>query len=232
MILILRALTLDGRELTQPLLARFDAHGGTLGRGEAATFMLPDPMRMISRVQARVLHDAGAYRIENVGGSNPLLHNSRPLSAGMSVALAAGDEIRVGGYRLIVEFADDEATTTVMRAKADPHAEGPNADDATRIGTFGPRIPVAALATAGDVDTALRVAFAQFAPQRLAERLGDAAGDAATTWRRYCDDFPTVCAEARTAVEVALARRATVAGAVEAAAGAEPTLRLEHGGDA
>jgi predicted component of type VI protein secretion system len=117
MTLVLQGITLDELPMSQPLVGRFDERGGTLGRSDTVTFTLPDPERMISRVQAQVLHGDDGYWIENVSAANPILHNGRPLSSGMRVLLREGDELRVGGYTLRAAFEQDEASATILRGR-------------------------------------------------------------------------------------------------------------------
>jgi len=117
MTLVLHGIALNEEPMSQPLIGRFDERGGTLGRSDQATFTLPDPERMISRVQAQILHRDDLYWIENVSAASPILHNSRPLSAGMRVMLRDGDEVRVGGYTLQVAFEHDEASATILRGR-------------------------------------------------------------------------------------------------------------------
>ncbi|HXY96467.1 MAG TPA: type VI secretion system-associated FHA domain protein TagH [Steroidobacteraceae bacterium] len=127
MSLVLYAVSLNEEPMSQPLLGRFDERGGTLGRSDNATFTLPDPERMISRLQAQVVHGDGSYWIENVSAAIPLLHNGRPLSAGMRVMLREGDELRIGGYTLQAAFEDDETSATILRGRTgSTHREGPS----------------------------------------------------------------------------------------------------------
>ncbi|HYC10729.1 MAG TPA: type VI secretion system-associated FHA domain protein TagH [Steroidobacteraceae bacterium] len=117
MTLVLQGVALNEEPMSQPLIGRFDERGGTLGRSDQATFTLPDPERMISRVQAHILHSDELYWIENVSAASPILHNGRPLSAGMRVMLRDGDELRVGGYTLRVAFEHDETSATILRGR-------------------------------------------------------------------------------------------------------------------
>jgi predicted component of type VI protein secretion system len=119
MTLVLRGVALNEEPMSRPLIGRFDERGGTMGRSDNATFTLPDPERMISRVQAQVFHVDDSYWIENVGAANPILHNGRPLSSGMRVPLQEGDEIRIGGYTLLAAFESDEASATILRGRTD-----------------------------------------------------------------------------------------------------------------
>ncbi len=117
MTLVLHGIALNEEPMSQPLIGRFDERGGTLGRSDSATFTLPDPERMISRVQAQVLHRDDGYWIENVSAANPILHNGRPLSAGMRVTLREGDELRIGGYTLQAAFENDEISASILRGR-------------------------------------------------------------------------------------------------------------------
>jgi len=127
MTLVLRGMSLNEEPLTRPLVGRFDERGGTMGRSDNATFTLPDPERMISRVQAQVLHRDDGYWIENVSTASPILHNGRPLSAGMRVMLRDGDELRIGSYTLQAAFEDDETSATILRGRSLPQADSAQA---------------------------------------------------------------------------------------------------------
>jgi predicted component of type VI protein secretion system len=117
MSLVLRGITLDEEPMSQPLIGRFDERGGTLGRSDDATLTLPDPERLISRIQAQVLHRDEHYWLENISAASAVLHNGRPLSTGMRVILNEGDELRIGGYALQAAFEDEAASATVLRGR-------------------------------------------------------------------------------------------------------------------
>ena len=117
MTLVLQGIALNDEPMSQPLIGRFDERGGTLGRSENATFTLPDPERLISRVQAQILFRDDGYWIENVSAANSTLHNGRPLSAGMRILLREGDELRIGGYTLVAAFENDEVSATILRGR-------------------------------------------------------------------------------------------------------------------
>lgn len=117
MTLVLQGIKLNDEPLSQPLIGRFDERGGTLGRSDNATFTLPDPERLISRVQAQILFGDEGYWVEHVSTANSTFHNGRPLSAGMRVLLSEGDELRIGGYTLVAAFESDETSATVLRGR-------------------------------------------------------------------------------------------------------------------
>ncbi len=98
MILTLTAVSLNDRPLTPALLARFDDHGGTIGRADHNTLALPDPERFISRLQAEVVASGSSFLIRNVGSANAILVGTRALAGGQASVIQHGDEIRIGAY--------------------------------------------------------------------------------------------------------------------------------------
>jgi predicted component of type VI protein secretion system len=117
MTLVLRGITLDEEPMSQPLIGRFDERGGTLGRSDDATLTLPDPERLISRIQAQILHRDERYWLENLSAASAVLHNGRPLSTGMRVILSEGDELKIGGYGLQAAFEDEATSATILRGR-------------------------------------------------------------------------------------------------------------------
>ena len=130
MILTLTAVSLNDRQLTPALSARFDDHGGTIGRADHNTLALPDPERFISRLQAEVVASGSSFLIRNVGSANAILIGTRSLAGGQSAVVRHGDEIRIGGYVLQADFptqdlAAPEATRPSMAARAPLPAPAP-----------------------------------------------------------------------------------------------------------
>jgi len=159
MTLVLRGLSLNEEPLSNPLVGRFDDRGGEIGRSDNATFTLPDPERLISRVHARISHAGQAYWIENVSAAGPILHNGRPLSSGMRVSLSDGDELRIGGYRLTASFENDEASATILRGRTSSQAPA-------RTPAAVPRVNAPPPARAAE--PALARSPANFSPERPA----------------------------------------------------------------
>ncbi|MBS0447972.1 MAG: type VI secretion system-associated FHA domain protein TagH [Proteobacteria bacterium] len=144
MALILRAVSLDDQPLTQPITALFGTRGGTIGRTDQTTMALPDPERHISRRQAEIAPAERGYRISNIGTANPILVRGQALACGESTSLAAGDQLRIGGY--LLEVADDAAADgaeTIVRSGAGNVARpaGAIGDDpfAGLFGAIGPK---------------------------------------------------------------------------------------------
>ncbi|AKJ28886.1 hypothetical protein AAW51_2195 [Caldimonas brevitalea] len=82
--------------------AQFGPAGGTIGRNEGNTLVLPDDAKTISRQQALIQMQGGQYVLIDKG-ANPTLRNRAPVGAGQSVPLVPGDELRIGPYVLLVE---------------------------------------------------------------------------------------------------------------------------------
>lgn len=118
MYLVLRGLSLNDSALSQPLVGRFDERGGTIGRSDTATMTLPDPERLISRVQANIAYVDGAYWLEDVGSANPVVCNGQPLGPGVRAQLKPNDDLRIGGYRLTVEYEETDSGATILRGRA------------------------------------------------------------------------------------------------------------------
>lgn len=185
MTLVLQGIALDDHPMSQPLIGRFDARGGTLGRSDTVTFTLPDPERTISRIQARILHLETSYWLENVGAANPILHNGRPLSSGMRVMLREGDELRIGTYTLRVAFEENEASATILRGRTVITPRPVESKDVqTVIGS-------------GTLRCALEAALERFDPVKLEATLGkhsvfeslQPARHKARLWELYVERF-------------------------------------------
>jgi len=108
MTLTLLAVSLNEQPLSQPITACFDANGGTIGRADHNTMALPDPERHISRLQAEIIGTGSHYLIKNVGAANPIIVGNRTLVQGESTTLADRDQVRIGGYLLQVDVANDD----------------------------------------------------------------------------------------------------------------------------
>jgi len=131
--LVIRARSLNHASMSQPIVAEFDERGGTIGRSDSNTMTLPDPARHVSRLQAEVSCDAGAYALCNVGNANPIIVNGRPLGHGETVPLRDQDQLTIGGYELRVELREQDVQAplravdgrTVIGASAREARTGP-----------------------------------------------------------------------------------------------------------
>lgn len=124
MLLTLRAVSLNHAALTQPITARFDDQGGTIGRSDQNTMALPDAERIISRQHAQISARGAQFVITNIGTANPIVVRNELLARGESTALAHGDSVRIGGYLLEVS-----AEQALPRAGAAAGAAQPSSLD-------------------------------------------------------------------------------------------------------
>ena len=118
MTLTLLAVSLNEHPLSQPITAHFDHHGGTIGRADHNTMALPDPERQISRLQAEIVAGNVGFRIRNISAANPIVVAGRSLDHGEGTDLAHGDEVRIGGYLLLVDCRDQDNALEVTRGRA------------------------------------------------------------------------------------------------------------------
>jgi FHA domain-containing protein len=101
-VLQMRVVSFKGRPPGQDLLARFGKAGGTIGRSENNTLVLPDPERYISRVHASIALQGGGFVLIDNGTKNATLVNGQPIGQGNQARLSDGDIIRLGDYILAV----------------------------------------------------------------------------------------------------------------------------------
>jgi FHA domain-containing protein len=122
----IRVASYNGASPLQPLFAEFNELGGNIGRAEGNALVLHDPMRIISRTHASVEFRSGGYFIRNLGTAIPVYVNGQPLGNGRDTAIAAGDEIRIGGYTMNVasteRFAPVSSGIPLTMPKDDPLA--------------------------------------------------------------------------------------------------------------
>lgn len=105
--IVIRAVSLDGRPLAEPLLGVFDRRGGTIGRSQANTLSLPDTERRISRLQAEVSTQDERCVIRNAGSLTPIVVAGRSLAPGGEAPLNDGDHLLIGGYELLASIKLD-----------------------------------------------------------------------------------------------------------------------------
>lgn len=103
MSVVLEVISYKGGQPDSPLSARFDENGGTIGRSADNHLVLADESKIISRRHGAIRYENGAYIFADTSTGGTLLCNeNRLLENGESVALAAGDRLRIGEYELRV----------------------------------------------------------------------------------------------------------------------------------
>lgn len=161
--LVIRAVSLKGQPVPREISVRFDESGGTIGRGEHSTMVLPDPQRYISRTHATIAFQAGGFVITDNSTKNPVLLNGRALGAGGQGRLTSGDHITLGDYVLEVALAA-AAKDDPLAAFGDPApGRGDPFEDPLRPPAGA--IPAADPGSPPDVEPAAPRAPASSAPQ-------------------------------------------------------------------
>lgn len=113
--------TFGGQPPPAPVVAEFDEMGGSIGRSEGNTLILPDEKRYISRSQATIAFRSGGYVLRDLGSATPTVVNGAAVGNGNEVALHGGDEIRIGDYVLAVSAAS--ASAPAAAPITDPFAD-------------------------------------------------------------------------------------------------------------
>ncbi|MFT3735432.1 MAG: type VI secretion system-associated FHA domain protein TagH [Rhodocyclaceae bacterium] len=126
--------TRNGSAPSTPMFAEFSERGGGIGRDGSNVFVLPDPDKHISRVQAMVKVVNGQYLLADQG-SNPTALNGRPLGKGNEHPLKDGDQIEMAEWVMRVEFLSG-APSFSQPAAAPAPAPAPAAS-ADPLGLFG-----------------------------------------------------------------------------------------------
>ncbi|MBB5460074.1 type VI secretion system-associated FHA domain protein TagH [Paraburkholderia sp. Cpub6] len=118
-ILSLRVARFNDETLAEPIAIAFGPAGGTIGRANDCTLVLPDQQRAISRVHARVEFRGGDYLLCDLG-SNPSVLNQRALGGTREARLADGDRLLIGPYLLEVSIGEQAAGVRGLTGGRDP----------------------------------------------------------------------------------------------------------------
>lgn len=118
-ILSLRVVRFNDETLAEPIAIAFGPAGGTIGRANDCTLVLPDQQRAISRVHARVEFRGGDYLLCDLG-SNPSVLNQRALGGTREARLADGDRLLIGPYLLEVSIGEQAAGVRSLTGGHDP----------------------------------------------------------------------------------------------------------------
>lgn len=133
--LLIRVVSFGERPVGRELTAQFGEAGGTIGRGENSTLVLPDPERHISRTHATIAFQASGFVITDSGTKNPIILNGRPMGPGVQMRLGDGDQMKIGGYELQVSVAPRGASQMPPSgARADRMSGTPKDDPLAAFG--------------------------------------------------------------------------------------------------
>src|SRR5690606_34930819 len=87
----------------------FNEQGGTLGRSDSNSWVLPDPDKFLSSCHCEILCDAGRYYILDLSTNGTFLNSSpEPLGKGVKAPLNDGDFFEIGDYRFSVSVTAEQ----------------------------------------------------------------------------------------------------------------------------
>ncbi|HWV16209.1 MAG TPA: type VI secretion system-associated FHA domain protein TagH [Cellvibrio sp.] len=87
----------------------FSKQGGTLGRGDANSWVLPDPDKFLSSCHCEILFDANSYYLLDLSTNGTFFNSSpEPLGKGSKSPLTDGDCFEIGEYRFAVKVIADQ----------------------------------------------------------------------------------------------------------------------------
>lgn len=99
----LDVVSIDAVPLPAARSCRFESSGGTIGRDETSTLVLPDQHRRVSRLHAAVSFSADVPNITNASTSLPISVGEVTLDCGQTMPLSSGDVVEIGPYILRVQ---------------------------------------------------------------------------------------------------------------------------------
>jgi type VI secretion system protein len=108
MALILTVISFKTQALAQPLTATFTEDGGTIGRSESNTLVLPDTERFVSRQHATVSYQNGGYYVTDSSLSGIYLDNQAQALHNSTAQIFDGSRLKIGEYEIAVSIIEDE----------------------------------------------------------------------------------------------------------------------------
>lgn len=117
----------------------FNGQGGTLGRGDSNTWVLPDPDKFLSSCHCEILVDGDSYFLLDLSTNGTFLNDSpEPLGKGARAPLREGDCFELGDYRFSakIHLAQPLATSSSPFAMAHNSTVSSSIDD-----IFGAPLP-------------------------------------------------------------------------------------------
>ena len=89
----------------------FTEQGGTIGRGQANTWILEDPEKFISSKHSQIIFENGYYYLSDLSTNGTFFNGSRePIGSGNRVVLKDGDRFTLGDYEFLVSMRNQGAS--------------------------------------------------------------------------------------------------------------------------
>ncbi|MBK9443506.1 MAG: type VI secretion system-associated FHA domain protein TagH [Comamonadaceae bacterium] len=118
----------DSVALPQQRSCIFNGLGGTIGRNEGNTLVLPDKHRRVSRLHASVTFPGGVPTITNASASLPVQVEGQMLGYGGTMQLLPGQHLEVGPYVLKVKHTDTTEVDKSVSQVELPDVQGQSSD--------------------------------------------------------------------------------------------------------
>ncbi|NOT11220.1 MAG: type VI secretion system-associated FHA domain protein TagH [Methylococcaceae bacterium] len=91
----------------------FDQRGGSIGRSDENTLVLPDPDKFVSRRHASILFDKGQYIINDSSLSGTFVNTRVDPLVNSGLPLIDGMQIKIGDYEILVSIAEERNQANV-----------------------------------------------------------------------------------------------------------------------
>src|SRR5688572_6307430 len=121
MLLALSVLGPQGAELGPLAYKVFDQRGGSIGRQEGNDWTLPDPDRFLSTRHATVSFEHGTWRLSDVSTTGTYTNDpEHAVNRDEPVVLREGDHLFIGGYEILVQLIEMEASSASRGTPVSP----------------------------------------------------------------------------------------------------------------
>jgi type VI secretion system FHA domain protein len=109
MSLTLTVLSFKNRPINEISPVFIDSEGGSIGRSDDNTLMLPDTEKFVSRHHASIKMENGYYYLSDTSLSGVLINGSEPALHNATARIENGTLLRIGEYEIAVSIANESA---------------------------------------------------------------------------------------------------------------------------
>jgi type VI secretion system FHA domain protein len=109
MSLTLTVLSFKNRPINEISPVFIDSEGGSIGRSDDNTLMLPDTEKFVSRHHASIKMENGCYYLTDTSLSGVFINGSEPALHNATARIENGTLLRIGEYEIAVSIANESA---------------------------------------------------------------------------------------------------------------------------
>ena len=106
--LSLKIISFKGQPFLRNESVVFDMSGGTIGRSDENTLVLPDPEKFVSRRHASIMFQNGQYLLSDSSLSGTFVNTQDEPLGNKALALVNGMRLRMGEYEILVSITTDD----------------------------------------------------------------------------------------------------------------------------